>query len=82
MAAHDTGAAWRKESMSSTDSYRPLQDGLRAAGRYLDENALRLIGLLVIDAGIVVTLAASDIHKPFFYKLRILSRCQGHFCSF
>ncbi len=50
--------------MSSTDSYRPLQDGLRAAGRYLDENALRLIGLLVIDAGIVVTLAPSDIHKP------------------
>jgi len=20
--------------------------------------------------------------EPFFYKLRILSRCQGHFCSF
>ncbi len=20
--------------------------------------------------------------KVFFYKLRILSRCQGHFCSF
>jgi len=22
------------------------------------------------------------VPKPFFYKLRILSRCQGHFCSF
>jgi len=21
-------------------------------------------------------------NKAFFYKLRILSRCQGHFCSF
>ncbi len=64
MVAHDIGAAWYKEPMSAADSYRPLQDGLRAAGRYLDENGLRLIGLLVVDEGIVVTLAPSDIHKP------------------
>ncbi len=45
------------------ESYRPLQDGLRSAGRYLDENALRLVALLVVEGGIVVTLAPSDIHK-------------------
>jgi len=61
--AHDKGAVWCRESMSSTDSYRPLQDGLRSTGRYLDENALRLIGLLTVDGGIVVTLAPEDIHK-------------------
>lgn len=60
-----TGAAQRGESMSFTDpaQYRPLQDGLRAAGRYLDENALRLIGLLVVEEGVVVTLAPVDIYK-------------------
>ncbi len=45
------------------DSYRPIQDGLRSAGRYLDENALRLVGLLVVQGGIVVTLAPTDLHK-------------------
>jgi len=49
--------------MPSADPYRPLQDGLRSTGRYLDENALRLIALLTADGGIVVTLAPADIHK-------------------
>lgn len=49
--------------MSDADSspYRSTQDGLRAAGRYLDEHARRLVSLLVTAEGIVVTLAPGDI---------------------
>lgn len=46
---------------SGSPTYRPVQDGLRAAGRYLDENERRLVALLVVDEGIVVTLAPYDI---------------------
>ena len=41
--------------------YRPTQDGLRAAGRYLDEHDRRLVALLVVRDGIVVTLAPWNI---------------------
>lgn len=41
--------------------YRPTQDGLRAAGRYLDEHDRRMVALLVTREGIVVTLAPWDI---------------------
>lgn len=51
-------------AFADSNSYRPLQDGLRAAGRYLDEHARVLVGLLVVDDGIVVTLAPLDIHHP------------------
>ncbi len=49
-------------SFAPGSPYRPLRDGLRAAGRYLDDNARRLSALLMTDEGIVVTLAAPDIH--------------------
>ena len=42
--------------------YRPVQDGLRAAGRYLDTHACRLGSLSLTDYSIVLTLATSDVH--------------------
>lgn len=42
-------------------TYRPLQDGLRAAGHYLDGSGRRLASLLMVDDGIVVTLRPGDI---------------------
>jgi hypothetical protein len=42
--------------------YRPIQDGLRAAGRYLDTHACRLGSLSLTDYSIVLTLAPSDVH--------------------
>src|ERR687884_1505832 len=42
--------------------YRPVQDGLRAAGRYLDTHACRLGSLSLTDYSIVLTLAPSDVH--------------------
>jgi hypothetical protein len=42
--------------------YRPVQDGLRAAGRYLDTHACRLGSLSLGDYSIVLTLAPSDVH--------------------
>ena len=42
--------------------YRPVQDGLRAAGRYLDTHACRLGSLSLSDYSIVLTLAPSDVH--------------------
>src|SRR2546422_9037468 len=49
--------------MSSVDpaTYRPLQDGLRAAGHFLDPNHRRLTSLLVVADGIVVTLMPRDL---------------------
>ena len=49
--------------MSSVDlaTYRPLQDGLRAAGRFLDSNDRRLTSLLVVADGIVLTLMPRDL---------------------
>jgi len=42
-------------------TYRPVQDGLRAAGHYLDGTGRRLVGLLVVADGIVVTLRPHDL---------------------
>jgi hypothetical protein len=42
-------------------TYRPLQDGLRAAGHYLDTNDRRLTSLLVVADGIVLTLMPRDL---------------------
>jgi hypothetical protein len=42
--------------------YRPVQDGLRAAGRYLDTHACRLGSLSLSDHSIVLTLAPADVH--------------------
>jgi hypothetical protein len=42
--------------------YRPVQDGLRAAGCYLDTHACRLGSLSLTDYSIVLTLAPSDVH--------------------
>ncbi|HKO25729.1 MAG TPA: hypothetical protein VJY65_13440 [Chloroflexota bacterium] len=42
--------------------YRPVQDGLRAAGRYLDTHACRLSSLSLTDYSIVLTLAPADVH--------------------
>ena len=49
--------------MSNVDlaTYRPLQDGLRAAGRFLDTNERRLTSLLVVADGIVLTLMPRDL---------------------
>jgi hypothetical protein len=49
--------------MSKVDpaTYRPLQDGLRAAGRFLDTNERRLTSLLVVADGIVLTLMPRDL---------------------
>ena len=49
--------------MSTVDPapYRPLQDGLRAAGHFLDTNDRRLTSLLVVADGIVVTVTARDL---------------------
>lgn len=43
--------------------YRPLQDGLRAVGRYLDGNGFRLVSLSVVDGGVFVTIAPEDFHN-------------------
>ena len=42
-------------------TYRPLQDGLRAAGHFLDTNDRRLTSLLVVADGIVLTLMPRDL---------------------
>ena len=42
--------------------HRPVQDGLRAVGRYLDTHACRLGSLSLTDYSIVLTLAPSDAH--------------------
>lgn len=42
-------------------TYRPLQDGLRAVGRYLDGTTRRMVSLLVVGEGIVVTLRPHDL---------------------
>ena len=49
--------------MSNVDpaTYRPLQDGLRAAGHFLDTNDRRLTSLLVVADGIVLTLMPRDL---------------------
>ena len=49
--------------MSNVDpaTYRPLQDGLRAAGHFLDSNDRRLTSLLVVADGIVLTLMPRDL---------------------
>jgi hypothetical protein len=49
--------------MSNVDlaTYRPLQDGLRAAGHFLDTNDRRLTSLLVVADGIVLTLRPRDL---------------------
>jgi hypothetical protein len=41
---------------------RPLQDGLLAAGPYLDRQARRLVSLAAIGDGLVITLASRDPH--------------------
>jgi hypothetical protein len=45
----------------SPATYRPLQDGLRAAGHFLDSNDRRLTSLLVVADGIVLTLMPRDL---------------------
>jgi hypothetical protein len=49
--------------MSNVDpaTYRPLQDGLRAVGHFLDTNDRRLTSLLVVADGIVLTLMPRDL---------------------
>ena len=49
--------------MSNVDpaTYRPLQDGLRAVGHFLDTNDRRLTSLLVVAGGIVLTLMPRDL---------------------
>lgn len=41
--------------------YRPLQDGLRAAGYFVDRDGRRLVSLLVVSDGIVVSLLPRNI---------------------
>lgn len=41
-------------------SYRPLQDGLRVAGRYLDRRPGRLRSLCIVHDGVVFALAGTD----------------------
>ena len=42
--------------------YRPIQDGLRAASRYLDTHACRLGSLSLSGYSLVLTLAPADVH--------------------
>jgi hypothetical protein len=48
-------------STTAFPPYRPLQDGLRAAGHYLDRNGRRLVSLLVVPAGFIITLMPKDL---------------------
>lgn len=50
-------------SETTPPSYRPFQDGLRATGRYLDQNGRRLVSLLVAPDGVVVTMLPRDLHS-------------------
>src|SRR5438105_10039695 len=61
-AARDR-AHGEENSMSNVDpaTYRPLQDGLRAAGHFLDTNDRRLTSLLVVADGIVLTVMPHDL---------------------
>lgn len=43
--------------------YRPLQDGLRATGHYLDRSGRRLVSLVLVDDGIVVSLLGRDARQ-------------------
>jgi len=55
---------------------------------YVGIEAARRLGTEIDPADVAGSLIVVPIantvafHKGFFYKLRILSRCQGHFCSF
>ena len=57
------GRTVEENAMSNVDpaTYRPLQDGLRAAGHFLDTNDRRLTSLLVVADGIVLTLMPRDL---------------------
>jgi hypothetical protein len=59
--------------------YRPVQDGLRAAGRYLDTHACRLGSLSLTDYSIVLTLAPSDVQAPDRASLRARLRVVGQY---
>lgn len=48
-------------SEPSVGQYRPVQDGLRAAGFYLDRSGRRLVSLLVVADGIVLSLLSHDL---------------------
>ncbi len=43
--------------------YRPLQDGLRAVGHVLDRTGRRLVSLLVVREGFIVTLNSPNIRQ-------------------
>ncbi len=43
--------------------FRRTQDGLRAAGYYLDRSGRRLVSLLVVGDGIVVTMLQHDLRQ-------------------
>jgi hypothetical protein len=60
---HVIGRAVEENAMSRVEptTYRPLQDGLRAAGHFLDANDRRLTSLLVVADGIVLTLMPRDL---------------------
>lgn len=46
---------------TGSDGYRSFQDGLRATGRYLDQNGRRLVSLLHVVDGVVVTMLPFDL---------------------
>ena len=50
-------------STISFPPYRPLPDGLRAAGNFIDRNGRRLVSLLVVPEGFIVTLLPNDIKR-------------------
>ena len=45
---------------AASASYRSLQDGLRATGHYLDRDHRRLVSLMIVSDGIVVSLRPRD----------------------
>ncbi len=53
--------------VNTAAGYRPLQDGLRTVGRYLDNNGFRLVSLAVVEGGVFVTIAPEDFHKGGLY---------------
>jgi hypothetical protein len=46
------------------DTYRPIQDGMRAAGHYLDRAGVRLLGLLAVHDGITLIVDQPRTFEP------------------